>query len=220
MSLNLIFAADFCNTATMKGKTELINALEMLGELLEHKGLHFELAIVGGAALLLRNLISRSTLDMDTVAIISSAQRWGTPHPLPDKLVTAVREVAEALDLPRQPRDEKDWLDSGPSVLARLGLPQGFKDRTTRQQFGGLTLRIASRIDLIHLKLWSATDPARGARRDVDVEDLQTLKPTEEELRTALEWCAQMDGREDFIAVNAAPILHRLGFRDGDATDE
>jgi hypothetical protein len=68
-----MFSANFCNLTTMEGKTELINALEMLGEFLEHKGLHFELAIVGGAALLLRELISRSTLDMDVVAIIHGA---------------------------------------------------------------------------------------------------------------------------------------------------
>ncbi len=204
----------------MEGKKELINALEILGELLKHKGLHFELAIVGGAALLLRGLISRSTLDMDVIAIIGDGERWETSKPLPDDLVAAVREVAEALDLSRQPRDEKDWLDSGPGILMRLGLPPGFKDRTTIQQFGRLTLRIASRVDLIHLKLWSATDPARGMRREVDVEDLQKLQPTEEELRNALTWCAQMDGREDFISVNAAPILSRLGFRVGDTTDE
>lgn len=204
----------------MNEKQKLTNAIEMLGELLTHRGIDFDLAIVGGAALLLRDFISRSTLDMDAVAIVHSEKQWVNARPLPAQLVTAVREVAEALDLPRQPRDEKDWLDSGPSILMRLGLPPGFKERTTIQRFGGLTLRIASRIDLIHLKLWSATDPARGIRREVDVEDLEKLQPTAEEIHVALQWCAQMDGRDDFISVNAAPILRRLGFKIGAANDE
>ncbi len=97
-----------------------------------------------------------------------------------------------------------------------LGLLAGFKERTTIRRFGGLTLRVASRFDLIHLKRWSA----RGSRRAVDVEDLRQLRPNREEIRIALAWCAALDGRSDFITVNAAPVLVQLGFSIGNLTDE
>jgi len=204
----------------MKGKQDLRKALKILGDVLEHRNLHFDLAIVGGAALLLKDLISRSTMDLDAVAVIAEGEKWGSASPLPEDLTTAVREVGRALDLARRPKDEKDWLDSGPSILLRLGLPPGFKERARITRFGGLTLRLASRFDLVHLKLWSATDPARGSRREVDIADLRALKPTDEELRSALAWCAQRDGRNDFVSVNAAPVLRQLGFNVGDLTDD
>jgi len=204
----------------MAGSARLIEAIETLGQTLAHRNRRVELAVVGGAALLLQNLIFRSTLDMDVIAVISDGGQWEESGSLPDFLVTAVRDVAEALDLPRQPGDEKDWLDAGPGILMQLGLPPGFRERMTVERFGGLTLHIASRVDLIHLKFWSATDPARGARREVDVEDLRTLAPTAGELYAALAWCAKMDGRRDFISVNAAPVFRRLGFPVGEMKDE
>ena len=203
----------------MEAKQEITKALEMLGELLEDRGYHFDLVIVGGAALLLLDLISRSTLDLDALAVIAEGNRWKTSKPLPVELVTAIRDVADALDLPRQPRDEKDWLNAGPSMLLQMGLPPGFKTRVTIQRFGGLTVRIASRVDLIYLKLWSATATARGARRKVDVDDLRKLRPTREELRSALQWCAQKDGRPDFIRREATQVINKLGFNIADVRD-
>lgn len=61
--------------------------------------------------------------------------------------------------------------------------------------FGPLTIRVASRQDLITLKLWAATDVRLGQRREVDVLDLRELAPTTDELRAAAYWCTLKDGR-------------------------
>lgn len=203
----------------MEGRDELTAALQLLGEVLENSGQHFDLAIIGGAALLLRGVITRSTMDMDAVALIEG-DSWHSSKPLPEALTVAVRDVAETLDLPREPRDEKDWLNGGPSMLLKTGLPPGFEKRATIQRFGGLTLRIAARIDLIHLKLWSATDSNRGSRRSVDIDDLLKLSPSKIELLRALNWCAKKDGRPDFAAVEAAPVIEHLGFTIEELFDE
>jgi len=194
----------------MSKNVELIDGFEALGELLESKGLCFDIVVIGGGALLMRDLITRPTLDMDVVALVNHG-RWESSQVLPDPLVKAVREVAEALDLPREPRDEKDWLNAGPSFLLKLGLPTGFEQRTDVHVFRNLTVRIAARRDLITLKLWAATDTRRGLRRDVDVDDLVKMSPTREELRDSLAWCAKKDGRRDFAEIEARPVLGRLG---------
>ncbi len=82
----------------------------MLGELLAQRGLHYDLAIVGGAALLLQDIMFRPTLDMDVVALISEENRWHKARPFPEDQVAAIRDVAETLDLPRYPRDDKQLL--------------------------------------------------------------------------------------------------------------
>jgi hypothetical protein len=109
----------------MLAKDELLDALETLGELLNGRGHRFEIVVIGGGALLLRDAIARPTQDLDVVARIEGA-RWKKAQPLPDALVEAIRDVAAALDLPRVPRDDKDWLNAGPSFLFELGLPDYF----------------------------------------------------------------------------------------------
>lgn len=191
-------------------KRQLTGALSLLGEVLDSRGLSFDLAVVGGGALLLQQLIRRPTLDLDAVARIERGA-WLTAKPLPEALVQAVRDVADALGLPREPRDDKDWLNGGPTFLRELGLPDGFSERTTVLHFGPLTVRVASRLDLICLKLWAATDSQRGTRRIVDLADLRELAPTHDELRQAAAWCAGKDGRADFVAAELAPVLRALG---------
>ena len=63
-------------------------------------------------------------------------------------------------------------------MLLSLGLPGGWETRCQVMRFATLTLHIASRLDLICLKLWAATDSHRSARRDVDIDDLRVLNPT------------------------------------------
>lgn len=175
--------------------------------------------VIGGGALLLRKLIARPTLDLDAVALVER-DRWVPAISLPGSLVNAIREVAVALDLPHEPRDEKDWLNGGPSFLLEMGLPPGFERRTRRMRFGGLTLHVAGRRDLITLKLWSATGGAnRGARREVDIADLGAMNPTKDELRGALRWCEEKDGREGFRERDAAPVLRSLGVESWDLGD-
>jgi len=193
----------------MQAKEELVEALEALGELLSARELHFDLVVIGGGALLLHDFVSRATQDLDVVAQVEK-NNLRKAKPLPDALVDAVRDVAAALDLPRIPRDDKDWLNAGPAFLFDIGLPEGFMQRTAIHVFGALTVRLASRQDLITLKLWAATDTRRGTRRSVDIDDLRKLGPTQVELDVAVEWCARKDGRPEFENVEAAPVLALL----------
>jgi hypothetical protein len=195
----------------MQNQDELSSALRLLGEILGRRALSFDLVVIGGGALLLQDLIDRPTFDLDAVGRMVDGKMVAA-SPLPENLVRAIRDVAEALDLPREPRDEKDWLNGGPTVVAKLGLPPGFRKRVTVRKFGPLTIRVAGRRDLVFLKLWAATDSTRGARREVDIADLKALGPTKMELRDAINWCRKMDGRQDFLRLDVAPVVDALGF--------
>jgi hypothetical protein len=189
--------------------SELERGLEVLGEVLENEDLHADLVLVGAGTLLLRGELVRPTADLDVVARVQS----GVLHPsqpFPAWLVRAVRRVGAALDLPHVPRDAKDWLNPGPSYLTKIGLPDGFDTRLTVRTFKTLTVRLAARMDLVALKFFAASDPQRGPRRSVDVADLRMLAPTDEEVIHALRWCARVDGRGDFLQLEAAALLRQI----------
>jgi hypothetical protein len=132
--------------------------LDALGQILEEQGLAADLVVIGAGALLLRGEIVRPTGDLDVVARVENGELEAS-QPFPEPLVRAVRRVGAALGLPYVPRDEKDWLNAGPSYLTTIGLPQGFEDRLTLRTYGSLTIRIAARIDLIAFKFFAASDP-------------------------------------------------------------
>lgn len=103
---------------------ELADALAALGALLQDRGLAFDVAVVGGGALLLRGLIARPTKDLDVVALIDDGV-WISASPLPAELLRAAREVASALDL------AEDWFNAGPTALLDFGLPPGVRRACT-----------------------------------------------------------------------------------------
>src|SRR5262245_21549735 len=98
----------------MNENSNLEQALELLGELLQDRSLRFDLVVIGGGALLFQTLGVRPTEDLDVVARIEG-ERWETAKPFPPGLTQCVREVAETLDLARESRDGKDWLNPGPA---------------------------------------------------------------------------------------------------------
>lgn len=107
-------------------------ALYALGDLLNDRGEHFEVAAIGGGgALVLLGLIERATEDIDLVAV-GSVDGLVTAEPLPAALQTAIADVARALRL------DAKWMNAGPTSLLRFGLPDGFTDRCTKRRFGGL----------------------------------------------------------------------------------
>lgn len=179
---------------------ELNMALETLGSYLSDKGLKYEIAAIGGGALLLLGCIIRPTKDLDIVALLDG-NKLISAKPLPDPLVAVIKEVALALKLP------EDWINSAPSDLWKMGLPEGFQDRLDPLYFGGLTLYCASRFDQICFKLYASVDQGPNSKH---FEDLKRLKPSQAELKKAAIWCQTHDVSEEFARC-VAEALNELG---------
>ena len=148
--------------------------------------------MIGGSALLALGLISRSTQDVDVVALADNAGLYEA-LPLPTPLADARARVARDFDLP------EDWLNSEAAAdMLRLGFPEGFRERLTRRDYGpSLTVQYASRLDQIHFKLHAAVDRGGGKH----FADLQTLEPNKPELLTAARWARTHDPSEGFLGV-------------------
>jgi hypothetical protein len=186
----------------------LRSAFSALGEVLASRGLHYDLVIVGGANLLLRGIISRSTKDGDIVAQRSGEGRIVEMLELPAPLLQAVQDVARAHGL------AEDWLNVGPASLLDLGLPRGFADRLSREDFGGLTLWLAGRHDLVCFKLYAAAD--HWPTRDRHLADLRAIGPDRAELLSAARWARTHDSSPGFGSLLVA-VLGELGMEDANA---
>jgi hypothetical protein len=176
----------------------LRRALAMLGELLEQRGLAYEIVAVGGGGLLMLGVIHRPTKDLDALARVEGGQ-YVLARPLPPPLVTAIAETASALGL------EPDWLNPGPTDQLKQGLPDGFRDRTTAEVFDGLTIHLAGRYDQICLKIYAAADAAPNSKH---VDDLIALAPNDAELVGAAAWVKQQDAGVEFAGFVDAVVLH------------
>ncbi len=168
---------------------DLDDALAVLGALLQDRGQAYEIVLIGGGALLLQGLLDRPTKDLDMVARVEGGT-WIEAEPLPAPLQSAIAEVAAALDLPDK------WLNAGPTLLMRFGLPEGFPDRTTRRAWGSLVVHLAARVDQVALKLYAAVDQGPASRHFAD---LRKLQPTRDELLRSARWCRTHDPSEGFL---------------------
>jgi len=169
---------------------EIFNqALHLLNGRLELAGApRFNLVVCGGSALAATGLVTRTTKDVDIVALMDDDGVLIDPAPLPQALVREAREVALDLGL------QQDWLNNGPSSdeggLFRLGLPDGFVERLSWVTIGErLTVGFISRYDQIHFKLYAAVDQS-GSYHAIDLRELQ---PTDEELLAAAAWTRTHD---------------------------
>ncbi len=166
----------------------LEGALEVLGQLLADRELHYEVAAIGGGSMLLLGLIERTTKDLDLVALITD-QKLVSANPLPHPLVQAIEEVAQALEL------GKNWLNIGPASLLESGLPHGFLERLHMRKYKGLTLYLADRFDQICFKLYASVDQGPQSKHFAD---LLALTPTWSELHQAKSWCLTQDVSAEF----------------------
>ena len=183
----------------------LPRALGALGELLESRGLRYELVAVGGSALVLLGLIQRATRDLDALALIE-ADRLVPARELPRALRDSVADVGRFLGL------NENWLNSGPSSLLDLGLPAGFRQRLVTREYGGLILHLASRVDHIAFKLYAAVDQGPSSKHTAD---LHALDPTPEELRKAAQWVRSHDPSEGFDSELRKALRHFEAESDG-----
>jgi hypothetical protein len=166
----------------------LESALANLGQLLQERGFDYEVVAIGGGGLLLLGLLVRSTKDLDLVALIDKGE-FIPANPLPNPLVQAIQDIAEALNL------RKDWVNTGPSDLFTAGLPEGFRGRMDIRRYGGLTIHLAGRFDQICFKLYASVDHGHNSKH---FGDLKSLQPTEAELEEAKRWCITHDVSEGF----------------------
>ena len=178
-------------------------ALAALGEQLASAREAVHLVVIGGSGLLAIGAISRSTRDVDVVAVVR-AGKLVSADPLPAAVADAAALVARDLGL------EQAWLNPGPSSLLQSGLPEGFLQRVVRRDYGSaLRVSFASRIDQVFFKLYAWAD----RREPRDFADLNELQPTEAELHAAARWARTHDMPGPFDE-ELARALADLGVQD------
>ena len=187
-------------------QTRLDQALQLLAAKLELRGTApVNLVVCGGSALIQLGLRSRTTKDLDVVALLTADHQLTSPDPLPASLVEAADQVGRDMGF------FQDWLNNGPSRgdggLFQLGLPAGLASRLTAKCYNhSLSVHFVSRVDQIHFKLYAACDQRHGRHMN----DLIGLNPTGPELETASRWAMTHDISEGFRSV-LQELLTQLG---------
>ncbi|MBE0418353.1 MAG: hypothetical protein IBX63_11365, partial [Coriobacteriia bacterium] len=144
------------------GREAIEDALKAVATQLEIRGQgHFELVVIGGAALIVLGLLDRPTRDVDVLAVGEADDDGGVvfvkSDPLPDALSDAAAAAARDFGL------EPSWLNSGPADLLDHGLPPGFFGRMTSVRYGPrLVVHVPAREDLVPLKVYAAADSGVG----------------------------------------------------------
>lgn len=191
---------------------QLDQVLRLLGaRLARNEAPPVRIVVCGGAAMIVMGLLSRTTTDVDIVALVDDSRRLVAPVPLPDWLLRAAREVSDTMQLP------DNWLNNGPSHdeggLFQMGLPQGFQERLHAREYGDhLTVYFIDRFDQIHFKLYAAVD-----RGGYHITDLEALLPTNHELVQAARWAMTHDVSPGFRAA-LKNLLETLGYGDAATT--
>lgn len=174
------------------GRHQLEAAVRALGELLEARGFHYDIVVIGGGNLILRGLVSRpTTKDLDVLGAWSPTG-VEVMQPMPVPLAIAIEDVALAYGLSR------DWMNLGPSAILDQGVPDGFLERLERRDFGGLVVWLADRVDMICFKLFAAVDQGVRSRH---LQDLRELGPSRDELLVAARWTQTHDPSPGYRAL-------------------
>jgi hypothetical protein len=176
----------------LTGPDQIALALQRVGELIQARGEHFRVVIIGGAAMNLLGIVARTTTDVDILAFgdLESDARSGhriarPPEPLPAALIAAAQAVAREMGL------GPDWLNAGPASQWDLGLPPGLESRIEWRTHAALDVGLVGRLDLIYFKLYAAADDT--GPKSVHFQDLLALSPTLAELAAAREWVVSQD---------------------------
>ncbi len=172
----------------MYNRDRLEEALRLLSEFLGEQTPKECLIISGGAALTIDGVVSRTTKDVDVVALLDERSIVDA-RPLPSVIKNASLLVAQTLGL------NEDWLNDGPASQINFGFPDGFADRLEPRRYGDhLKVYFIGRLDQIHFKLFASVDQGPGKH----TQDLLALRPTSEEMVTAGQWVKGQDASELF----------------------
>lgn len=143
-------------------------------QFLKKHELSFEAIIIGGAALIIMDVITRATRDVDFL----------DPE-IPQEIKKASVDFAKKY--PEYSLAPESWLNNGPITLIR-DLPKGWRnDLQVIFKGSALTLFTLGRLDLLRSKLYACAD------RDIDYQDCLALSPTKEELLQCKEWVLKGD---------------------------
>lgn len=174
------------------------NVLAALGDQLSVRGESYSIVVVGGSGLLALGVVTRTTRDVDVVALLDEGSIVPA-NELPDGLLAAARVVAADFGLP------SDWLNNGPASLVDFGLPPGLLERATHRAYGhALDVLFVSREDQIHFKLYAVVDQGAGKH----LSDLEALAPSESELLQAARWTRRHDPSEGYREVLLRVLDH------------
>jgi hypothetical protein len=196
------------------GARDIEEALTRVGELLVAATATYAVVVLGGAALNLLGIVDRTTRDVDVLAFgVPVGERPPTEvipptEPLPEPLRRAVEIVARDLALPL------NWMNTGPALQWRQGLPPGLARRVHWRSYGepgvgGLWVGLVDRYDLAFFKLYAAADST--GPQSVHYQDLLALAPTAEELVAAAAWVHDQDASPAFHGVldQVVNLVHR-----------
>lgn len=113
---------------------QIERALTQVGDLLLASGETCAVAILGGAALNLLGIVERTTRDVHVLALgIPSSEPVNLGRPedqLPAPLLRAVEIVGRDFGL------EMDWMNTGPALQWKQGLPPGLATRVQWKLYG------------------------------------------------------------------------------------
>lgn len=187
---------------------DIDKALGLVGELLAAEGHEYAITILGGAALNLLGILERTTTDVDILAFATPRANAvpdpdtlrAPPEPIPEPLARAAATVARDLEL------DPGWLNTGPALQWRAGLPPGMERRVEWRQYGVLWVGVVARYDLTFFKLFAAADSS--GPRSVHYQDLLALRPSSVELDQAADWVRMQDASPAFAGILDQVIHH------------
>ena len=166
-------------------REEIQRCLALLGDLLNEP---VEITVAGGAALILAHGLDRPTMDIDAVF---------TAPPFDDGVRAAIAAVAAEQELPH------GWLNDAAKGFVEV-LGDDFLGRRIRLgRWGRLTVYALGRRDLILMKLY--------AMRPEDVEDLEGLSPTGEEVDYVRQELGRIHRLNPGAALNISLYLEQGG---------
>lgn len=173
-------------------------SLTLLGELLEGRRVRpLHLVVSGGSALLAAEIVSRTTHDVDVIAMRGEADGdIIDAYPLPEFLKECVREVAE------EKRLRPNWLNAATAMLMidLRRFPADFLTELVERSYGGwLRVSFIGRSGQIYLKFYAAV--ARSEARDLG--DLRALAPDAAEAERTARWLIE----EEVISKGHIPGL-------------
>jgi hypothetical protein len=197
----------FVDFMELNGASDIEEALTLVGELLAAEGRSYAICILGGAALNLLGIVARTTTDVDILAFASAQTGEPTPpelleppEPMPEPLRRATLAVARDLGL------DPHWLNTGPALQWKAGLPSGVASRVQWRRYAALRVGLVARYDLIFFKLFAAADST--GQRSVHYQDLLALAPSIDDLVDAAAWVRTQDASPAFADVLEQVVTH------------